>query len=345
MAYTQPRGEYKGNSRMESGFGQDRGGPYTVYVGNLPHNVVQGDIERLIFKDFPIRSVRLVRDKETDQFKGFCYVEFEDEQSMTDALEYDGADFSGNVLRVNVAKGRQERGYNNRGGGPNRGAPGGGYQNQRGGYRDADGRMGTRPGPRGGNGYGGNFQNSRGGGYGNSYSNDYPRGGRPVGVGGDHRRGGGYGYNEPGRFNDRGYNNYSRGGSMNNDRGYYNSRGGGGASRGFSNRDRPRDGPPFKAEEFKEPDPSDLEKRPKLKLQPRSVDRPVCDLAETKDREKLFGGARPRDEKLYEERKRKESENSNEKVSGDDQDPEHAEEQTGNNHQVHDDNEHEQAVQ
>jgi hypothetical protein len=52
------------------------------------------------------------------------------------------------------------------------------------------------------------------------------------------------------------------------------------------------------------------ESRPRLKLLPRSVKDPVNQLAETTQRCTLFGGAKPRDEKEYEQRRKKDSESS-----------------------------------
>lgn len=96
---------------------------------------------------FPqVRNIRLVRDKETDKFKGFCYVEFEDRASLEEALEYDGALLEDRPLRVDVAEGRRDRDGN-------RGGRGGG---QRGGPRD---------GPRMGGGGGRYDDRGHGGGY------------------------------------------------------------------------------------------------------------------------------------------------------------------------------------
>lgn len=73
-----------------------------VYVGNLPHDLIQGDID-IIFRNLSIKSVHMIRDKETDKFKGYCYVEFANSQSFKEALTLNGACVSGNIIKVDVA--------------------------------------------------------------------------------------------------------------------------------------------------------------------------------------------------------------------------------------------------
>ena len=72
----------------------------SIYVGNLPLNTIQKDIDDIFhgckvsdecaFINLQVRNVRLVRDKTNDEFKGFAYIDFEDEESMNMALSRDG---------------------------------------------------------------------------------------------------------------------------------------------------------------------------------------------------------------------------------------------------------------
>lgn len=80
--------------------------PFIAFVGNLPQGVVQGDVIQ-IFSKQTVKNVRLVKDKETDQFKGFCYVEFDTIQDLEEAVSLDGRivlDSNPQPLRIDVAE-------------------------------------------------------------------------------------------------------------------------------------------------------------------------------------------------------------------------------------------------
>ncbi|KAK2162863.1 hypothetical protein LSH36_90g04026 [Paralvinella palmiformis] len=240
--------------------------PFTVFVGNLPNGIIQGDID-IIFKKCEIKNVRLVRDRETDKFKGFGYVEFADRSSLEEALTYDGALFEDKYLRVDVAEGRKsDRGGFDRG----RGGRG------RGDFMDRGGRGG-----RGGGGSGGGRDDF-------GYSD---RGRFSEGRGGFHGgdRGGFRG----------GFRGTSRGASDDwSDRDGYGSnrfRGSGGTSRPR------RDSGGQIAPDLREPSPESAARRPKLKLLPRTVKDPVNDVVHTARNESIFGKGRPRDEPEPEE--------------------------------------------
>ena len=84
---------------------------FKLYVGNLPNDLIQGDID-IIFRNLSIKSVHMIRDKETDKFKGYCYVEFANAQSYNDALLLNGACVSGNIIKVDIADSNRNKNNN-----------------------------------------------------------------------------------------------------------------------------------------------------------------------------------------------------------------------------------------
>ncbi|GMG99745.1 hypothetical protein Nepgr_001585 [Nepenthes gracilis] len=75
----------------------------TIYVGNLPGDTREREVEDLFYKYGPIVEIDL---KIPARPPGYAFVEFEDKRDAEDALRgRDGYDFDGHRLRVEFARG------------------------------------------------------------------------------------------------------------------------------------------------------------------------------------------------------------------------------------------------
>lgn len=93
-----------------------------LYVGNLPYEVGEADLQALFAEAGSVETVTVMRDQMTGRARGFAFVEMstdEDAQKAIDALN--SREFGGRNLTVNEARPRPERGGGGgRGGGGSR---------------------------------------------------------------------------------------------------------------------------------------------------------------------------------------------------------------------------------
>jgi RNA recognition motif-containing protein len=95
-----------------------------IYVGNLPYDVSDSDLQQLFEKFGTVASARVVMDRATGRAKGFGFVEMNDRAEAEKAIAgTNGTELNGRPLRVNESqpKPRDDRrsssGGGNRGGG------------------------------------------------------------------------------------------------------------------------------------------------------------------------------------------------------------------------------------
>jgi RNA recognition motif-containing protein len=104
---------------------------YKLYVGNLAYTTTETDLQTLFAQAGAVKSVALIKDRDSGRSKGFAFVEMENQQDMQNAIStLNGKDFQGRDLSVSIARPREERsggGF----GGNRRGGGGGGYNNDR----------------------------------------------------------------------------------------------------------------------------------------------------------------------------------------------------------------------
>ncbi len=107
-----------------------------LYVGNLSYSTTEDDLRQLFAQAGNVKSVSVIKDRDTGRSKGFAFVEMGSDDDAQKAIsQFNGQSFQDRSLKVNVARPREDR---PRGGG--------GFGGPRG---------GDRGGPRGGGGFGG----------------------------------------------------------------------------------------------------------------------------------------------------------------------------------------------
>ena len=94
-----------------------------LYVGNLPFQTTEGELEQLFGEMGAVDSVRIITDRETGRNRGFGFIEMSSDEDADKAIEkFNQYELEGRALTVNEARPREDRGGGGGGGG------GGGYR-------------------------------------------------------------------------------------------------------------------------------------------------------------------------------------------------------------------------
>lgn len=112
-----------------------------IYVGNLSFNATEAEVREMFEEYGEVHSVAMINDRDTGRFRGFCFVEMDDQAAEAAIEAMDGTEVGGRALRVNEAREREERG---RGGPRSGGRPSGGRGGDRGGFKRGGDRGGDR---------------------------------------------------------------------------------------------------------------------------------------------------------------------------------------------------------
>jgi RNA recognition motif-containing protein len=97
-----------------------------LYVGNLPFDTGEADLEELFARAGAVESVRVVRDMATGRARGFAFVEMGSDADAQKAVdEFHEYQLGGRTLTVNEARPKPEGGFGGGGGGQGRGRGGG----------------------------------------------------------------------------------------------------------------------------------------------------------------------------------------------------------------------------
>ncbi|MEY4440841.1 MAG: hypothetical protein RLY49_467 [Candidatus Parcubacteria bacterium] len=89
-----------------------------LFVGGIPYRTTEQDLQDAFSKAGAVVSARIIKERETGRSKGFGFVEMETEEAAQAAIEmWNGKDFDGRELIVNIARAEERRPSNGGNGG------------------------------------------------------------------------------------------------------------------------------------------------------------------------------------------------------------------------------------
>ena len=75
----------------------------SIYIGNLTYTTTQQQVHDIFAQFGNVISSRMILDKTTHKFKGYAFVEMEDENAETAVSILNGESYNGRIMRVSIA--------------------------------------------------------------------------------------------------------------------------------------------------------------------------------------------------------------------------------------------------
>ena len=80
-----------------------------IYVGNLDYGVTENSVKELFSKYGKVESVALIKDNGTGRFRGFCFINMDDEYSKMKKEKLNKTKFAGRIIDVMPANMKKRR--------------------------------------------------------------------------------------------------------------------------------------------------------------------------------------------------------------------------------------------
>ncbi|MBA4387823.1 MAG: hypothetical protein C0404_07570 [Verrucomicrobia bacterium] len=105
LYYTRERGGSSGSSSRREQPSGSAGGEYEIYVGNLPYEMDERDLNELFAKFGGVSSCRIIKNKFNGKSRGYGFVEMNDGGEVRTAVKaLNGREIKGRRIVVNEAR-------------------------------------------------------------------------------------------------------------------------------------------------------------------------------------------------------------------------------------------------